>query len=182
MIGLVRISPPGGRADGTVVMDSLPPGPPDHLSALVVQVEDEGAVARVLSWFQKVAVERPTFALGLVCPPESCAAALGTFVHPVRLVLSPDDLQGGSLPAAALATMRDASVEGLILDELHRKHGDAVDSDRTTVECLISHAVRGGTQLGRLRSRVFHDDGLEAPPRDRTQPPGDHGLDPAEGL
>lgn len=145
MIGLVGISPPADSQHGTVVLTALPRAPAEGLSAVIVRPENEQAVGTVLAWFERMVSRRLTLVLGLVCPPDWCAAALGAFTHPVRLVLPPEDLEGDCLPAAALATVRNASVEGLILDELHRKHGDAVHSERTIVGCLISHAVRGGT-------------------------------------
>lgn len=145
MIGLVGIAPPTGAAHGTVTLDSLPRIPAERLAALVARADGEDAVERLLAWFRKLMARRPTFTLGLVARPEECAAALGVCVHPVRLVLPPEALIQGALPRAALAVVRNASVEGILLEEFHRDNELAVVSQRTLVECLISHAVRGGS-------------------------------------
>jgi hypothetical protein len=145
MIGLVGVLPPRDQERGTRVLDFLPAPPAEGLSAIMVQAEDEEGVAGVLGWLEEVSARRPTFALGLICPPRVCAPALGAFTRPVRIVLPPEDLEEGALPSDALAGLREASVEGTCFEKLRRMHGDSILSELEWVECLISHAVRGGT-------------------------------------
>lgn len=145
MIGLVRLRPSEADGPGTLVLDRLPAVPAKRLSGALVRCGGEGELAEALSWYAEIRAVRPGFPSGLVCAPEICAGPLGQFTFPVAPLLTPGDLVNGEVPGFALAELRSVSVEGRLMDEVAVAHPSAVLDHREVIECLIAHAVRGGT-------------------------------------
>lgn len=145
MIGLVRLLPPPGGTEGIAVLDSLPAPPASRFAGVIVRCDDATELKEALDWCARVRDERPSFTFGLVCSPELCAGPLGSFTHSVVPVLAPGELLAGGIPKKALADARSASIEGRILEELVLRRGPDLLTDRPLIQCLIAHAVRGGT-------------------------------------
>jgi hypothetical protein len=145
MIGLLELSAPAGQAVGVERIEVLPAPPAARYSGIMIRCDDAAPLATALEWFARVRAERPAFALGIVARPEMCFRRLGACRHPVRPVLAPHEVVGGELPVSALSEMFEASIEGRLLEELVRDHGGGILAEQNTLECLISHAVRGGT-------------------------------------
>ena len=145
MIGLVRLRPATPDGPSTLVFDRLPPVPVERLSGALVRCDTVGELLEMLHWYAEVRAVRPGFPSGLVCAPEICAGPLGEFTFPVAPLLAPGDLANREVPASALAKLRSVSVEGRLMEEVAAAHPSAVLDRREFVECLIAHAVRGGT-------------------------------------
>lgn len=145
MIALVRLLPAAGASAGIELLDELPaPGDCVH-TAYLVRCRDRAELDAALSWYGEVRSTQGGVGLGLVCPPDVCAAALGRTTDPVRPVLSPTALEGDRLPPEALDELRAGSLEGRLLDELVATYGDVILGRRELLEAVVSHAIRGGT-------------------------------------
>lgn len=145
MLGFLSVRPPLGFAGGARVIESFPSVPAEGLSGLVVRRDTPTGVEKALGWCERVRILRPSFVFGLVAPPEACFRMLGVFTQPVPVVVPPEDLEDGCLPVDVFMILRNASVEGRILEELRCAGRAATPAVRATVRCLVSHGVRGGT-------------------------------------
>lgn len=145
MIGLVRLLPPASDTSSSTVIDRLPPIPSAGFSGALVRCVGDLEISEALSWYADVRKVRPGFPVGIVCAPELCVGALGSFTYPVAPLLSPGDLVNGAVPALALADLRSMSVEGQLLRELAADYPAAMLGQQELLECITAHAVRGGT-------------------------------------
>ena len=72
--------------------------------------------------------------------------------------MDPARLNGGGLSANGLEALREAGIEGRILEEIVREYGPQVLSERESLEALIARAVSGST-IGRAASDLgIHPD------------------------
>jgi hypothetical protein len=172
MIALINVRPPIGQPGGVVELERRPAAPAIRYAGAIVGCSGIAAVRETLGWFKAIREVRPAFVLGLVSRPRHCARALGSFTYPVKPVISPAELENGHLPQSAVDIIRELSIEGLILEEFVAEHGDRVLSRRLTLECLIAHAIRGGTLNAVVRD-------LGCSPTTVWRQVGDLGLRPS---
>lgn len=145
MIGLVCVLPPPGDGAGTVCLEALPEPPASRFSGVAIRCADRDGVAEALRWYRAVRDARPALAFGLVCEPQACAEQLAGLPHPITFLLRPGDLVAGGLRGEALAQLREAGVEGRILDEVVERYGKEVLDQEETIRALIARACCGGT-------------------------------------
>jgi hypothetical protein len=173
MIGLVRVSPPSGRSAGVVRLERLPNTKTAHLAGYLVLCRCSEELDTTLTWHGEVRVARPSVALGLVCQPEILFGALGKLTAPVNPVIAPEALQDGRIPDSALTAIRQASVEGKILEDLWHANGDRILQELPLLETLISHASDGRKLQSVSRSLDLSDDSIRRRLRAIGLQPGD---------
>lgn len=158
MIALVRITLPSKPGLGARALRVLPEHPAIGYSGAIVQCGDGLEVQVLLDWYGDIRASRPGFSLGLACSPRMCALQLGNFLFPVAPVLAPEDLHDPALLVTAIRTVREASIEGRILEEVVDERGIEVLEARPLLECLISHAVRGATLRSAARDQALAEE------------------------
>lgn len=160
MIALVRVSAPPGAGCGTAEFSSLPQPPALRYTAFAVQCRDEGEVREALGWYRTILKSRPATPLGLVARPMDCIQPVAHLDRSLVFAMDPARLNGGGLPASAFETLREAGIEGRILEEIVRKYGSEVLSERKSLDALIARAVSGST-IGRAAKDIgIHPDTL----------------------
>lgn len=160
MIALVRVSAPPGAESGTVELNSLPEPPGSRYTAFAVQCQAEGEAHEALLWYRTVLDSRPSAPLGLIARETDCIQAVADLDHSLEFFMNPRRLNGEGLPASALQALRDAGIEGRMLEEIVREHGREVLSEEKALRVLISRAAAGGS-IGRAASDLgVHQDTL----------------------
>jgi AraC-like DNA-binding protein len=145
MIALVRLPAPSGAGNGTAELTSLPEAPASRYTAFAVRCRDEGEVREALAWYRRVLESRPETPLGLVARATDCVRPVADLDRSLVFVMDPARLSGGALPASALETLREAGIEGRIMEEIVCDYGPQVLSQRQSIEALIARAAAGGT-------------------------------------
>lgn len=160
MIALVRVSAPAGAGSGIAEIGSLPEPPGCGYTAFAVHCRGEGEVRETLLWYRLVLDSRPGAPLGLIACATDCIQPIAELDHSLTFVLDPGELNGGGLPAGALEALRNAGIEGRILQEIVNEHGPEVFAEQGMLRAVIARAVSGGT-LGRAaRDLGVHPDTL----------------------
>jgi hypothetical protein len=162
MIALVRVLPPSKPGLAVRALGALPEHPAVGYSGAIVLCGDGLEVQLLLNWYADIRASPPGFSLGLVCPYRMCAPQLGNFLFPVAPVLAPEALHDPALLLTAIRTVREASIEGRILEEVVDERGAEVLEARPLLECLISHAVRGATLRSAARDQALAEETVRA--------------------
>jgi AraC-like DNA-binding protein len=117
-------------------------------------------VCEALAWYRTVLESRPGAPLGLIAHAADCVQPVADLDRSLVFVMDPSRLNGGGLAGSALEALRQAGVEGRILEEIVREYGPQVLSRRERIEALIARAVSGST-IGRAASDLgIHPDTL----------------------
>jgi hypothetical protein len=161
MIGLVGVRPPSGTSTGIRLLEGLPAPPASEVAAMAVFCETKGGLVRVLGWFAEIRATRRAFPLIIVAAPERWGATLATTQHPVLRVVPPTEMEGEGLPQLVLDELREASVEGRVLDRLVLRFGARLLDELPVVRSLISHGVRGGTVSRAARDLILSPDTVQ---------------------
>lgn len=173
MIGLVGVRPPPGRPCGVTVLERVPESPAPRYAGFIVRGANRAAVDDVVLWYDALRERRAALALGLVARPDDSAEALAKAKHPVTLFLRPEALIGEAVPAEALCRVRQASVEGRLLEELVEAAGASVLEERRALEALVARGTNGGSVAGAARDLGVNTETL----RRRLRP---FGLKPSD--
>jgi hypothetical protein len=145
MIALIGLLPPAGHAQGVQQGPGLPEPPATPFSGFLVRCDQEPDLAATLAWYRDVAEQRVDVPLGIVYAPNVCLAMLGECERVIRPLLSTGELIAGAPPIAAVERLREASVEGRIMEELVAEFRESILAERKILTALIGRAVNGGT-------------------------------------
>ena len=145
MMALVRVSAPPGAGKGTAELTSLPEAPASRYTAFAVRCRDEGEVREALAWYRTVLESRPETPLGLIARAADCVQAVADLDRSLVFVMDPARLNGGGLPGNSFQALREAGIEGRILEEIVCEYGPEVLSQREPLNALIARAVTGST-------------------------------------
>jgi len=146
MIGLVRILAPTDDSAGTESLRALPRIPASKYAGFFVRCDTRTLVEETVDWWSSLRRDRPEIPLGMVAHPRDCAALLATCSASLASLLQPTELRAGALPNEALNKLREASVEGQILEGLVSEHGPGILHYDATLKPLIARAVRGAAR------------------------------------
>ncbi|MEJ2186012.1 MAG: hypothetical protein P8Z36_08750 [Gemmatimonadota bacterium] len=144
MMAFVGIQPPTGHSEGIQAVPDLPESPATRFSGFLVRSEHESNLARTLAWYRDVVDQRPGVPLGIVYSPNVCLAMLGECAHPIRPIIPTDNLVAGAPPMAVVEQLREASVEGRIMQELVAEFGGSILVEKRILTALIAYGVGGG--------------------------------------
>ena len=144
MIAFVEVLPPAGHSKGIQLVARLPEPPATRFSGFMVRCEHESGLATTLAWYGEVTNQRPGVPLGIVYSRNLSLAMLAEFEHPIRPVLSTDELIAGAPPIAAVEHLREVSVEGVILEEFVSEFGESILTEAPILNALIARGVVGG--------------------------------------
>lgn len=145
MIGLVRLVPRSGHSGACTVMDQLPAPPAARISACAARCRDADEVGETLEWHTRLAAARPDVPLGLAAEAADSAPLLARHPLPLAFLISPSDLVGGALPESAWRPLVDASVVGVLLEEVLVEVGPADEGTRAVLRSLVARGAHGST-------------------------------------
>lgn len=160
MIALVRVTAPPAAGGGTEELGTLPDPAGFGYTAFAVHCREVGEVRETLDWYRAVLASRPAVPLGLIAPDTEAIAPIADLNHSLAFVMNPGRLNGGGLPVTALDALREAGVEGRILEEVIEEHGPEVLVHGALIRAVIARAVAGGTCGRAARDLGVHPDTL----------------------
>lgn len=144
MLALIRVLPAPDDGVGTRHLEVLPDPPALRYSGFVVRCRDAAEVEATIVFYREIHHARPTAPLALVARPADCAHHLADF--PARMLLvTPDELEPSGLPQAVVHHMREASIEGTILEEIAGEYGERVFTQEETLRAVVSRGLCGST-------------------------------------
>ena len=158
MIALVRVPAPPRAANGIAEIGSLPEPPASRYTAFAVHCRDETEVREAVVWYRALFDSRSGTPLGLIAGANDCIQPVAHLDRSLVFVMDPSRLSGGGLPESALEALREAGVEGRILEEIVRKHGPEVLSEQQSLRALIGRAVAGSTIARAANDLCVHPD------------------------
>lgn len=160
MIALVGVPAPPTSSGGTKELGALPEPPGSRYTAFAVHCREGREVRDALDWYRIVLDSRGDAPLGLIARDSDCVRHLVRLDHSLVFLMDPVALAHGRLPVSALQALREAGIEGRILEEVVREYGPAVLSEQESLKALIARAVAGST-IGRAASDLgIHPDTL----------------------